>query len=146
MLTHIINLLQWRLLTCGFTPVTSFKSCLLVCSSCAWLDWEPSCSCCSSPPEAGAHSPRMELLLKPLSDLLSANYSYIPSPNVPQDQYFSFWVENPDSGARQLLPGLPEGSALLWKVLWGHGSSPWGGYIGHSMWLAALLQKCLEVL
>lgn len=28
-LTHIVNPLQWRLLTRGFTPETSFKSCLL---------------------------------------------------------------------------------------------------------------------
>lgn len=39
---------------------------------------------------------------------------------TPRANIFTFWVETPILRAWQLLPGQPEESALLWKVLWRH--------------------------
>lgn len=123
-LTHTVNLLKLRVLTHGFTPVRSLQIpvvCLLFLCLAGLGDLLQLLFLFPfSPPGAGGHLTTMESLLKPSSGLLSASYSQFPSPNVPpgpiffllgrKEKYF-FW-------AWQLLPGLPEGSALLWKVLW----------------------------
>lgn len=88
----VVKLLKLRVLTHGFTPVTSLQlsfaclSFLLLAGLGALLQLlflSP-----LFPSQDGGHLPRMELLLKPLSGLLSATYSPIPSPNVPPGPIF----------------------------------------------------------
>lgn len=143
--THIVKLLQFRVLTHGFTPVASLQlpfACLFfLCLVGLWALLQLLFLFPLSPPQAGGHLPRMELLLRPLSGLLFASYSHIPSPNVPPGPiFFLFGGKNPVFGVWQLLPGLPEGSALLWRILWRHTSCQClkGGHLGNSM--SALLQ------
>lgn len=91
-LTHTVNLLKLRVLTHGFTPVTSLQIpvvCLpFLCLAGLGALLQLLFLFPFSPPGAGGHLPMMELLLKPSSGLLSASYSQFPSPNVPPGPIF----------------------------------------------------------
>lgn len=91
------------------------------------------------PPQAGGHLPRMGLLLKPLSGLLSANYSPILSPNVPPGPIFFLleWktlVLGPGSCFLSCLRSLPCSGRFCGstQAVSASGRAPWAQHMADS--------------